>query len=252
MSMLVVFACGKVSDSDPDGGGGRDGNVDGATCPGDEVVCDADGCVDVLTDERHCGDCTTSCTNQQGCLAGDCVDATESCARIKELDPNAIDGPYTHVATGKQFFCDMTRGVQYDQLSLGQYNVAYAGHKLAGLTEMSDPVIQKAFTFLFNHQGGGMITLTPAWTDVNCCIAASAAGGVFLKFGPQYAFPAKFGVAALACNQSLTDAKYSFQRAGVEYAPVPLPADYFTTNPVTTDTTCSTNGNAAFFFKRTP
>ncbi|HEY5935254.1 MAG TPA: hypothetical protein VIU61_11480 [Kofleriaceae bacterium] len=241
VSMTGFLACGKVEVS-----------PDATTCPGDQIECDPDGCVDTLTDERHCGDCTTSCTNQQGCLAGDCVDATESCARIKALDPGATDGPYTHAGTGRPFYCDMARGIQYDQLALGQYNGTYPGYQLAGLTELSDPVIQKAFTFLFNTQGGGMITLTPEWTDVNCCIATTTAGGVFLKFGPNHVFPAKLGLEQLACNQSLTDAKYSFQRAGVEYAPVPLPADYFTTNPVSTDTTCSTAGNPAFFFKRTP
>lgn len=239
--MIGLVACGKVEVT-----------PDALTCPGDQIACDPDGCTDTLTDERHCGDCATACTIQQGCLAGTCVDATESCARIKALDPSATNGPYTHAATGKPFYCDMTRVIQYDELALGQYNSTYPGYQLVTSAELMDPVTQQAFTFLFNTQAGGIITLTPAWTDVNCCIASSAAGGEFLRFGPQHVFPAKYGVDQLACNQPLTDAKYSFQRAGVEYAPVPLPADYFTTNPVTTDATCSTNGNAAFFFKRTP
>jgi hypothetical protein len=249
---ILLFGCGKVSESTSDAAGGRDGNTDGATCPGDEVVCDSDGCVDVLTDERHCGDCTTSCTNQQGCLAGDCVDSTESCARIKALDPNAIDGPYTHVATGKQFFCDMTRGVQYDQLAMGQYNASYPGYQLAGTTELSDPVVQRAFIFLFNHQGGGMITLTPAWTLSNCCFSGNVAGTEWIQFGGTYIFVAKFGAPTLACGESFADPKYSFQHAGADYAPVPLPADYFQIRPVGKDTTCGPGNNPAFFFKRIP
>jgi hypothetical protein len=244
---VVLLGCGKVSGT-PDASGG----IDGATCPGDEVVCDSDGCVEVMTDERHCGDCTTSCTNQQGCLAGDCVDATESCARIKALDPNAIDGPYTHVATGKQFFCDMARGVQYDQLAMGQYDATYPGYQFAGAAELVDPIVQQAFIFLFNHQGGGMVTLTPAWPSTNCCFASKAAGGEWLRFGANLLFVAKFGVPQQACGGTFSDPKYSYQHAGADFPAVPLPADYFQIRPVTTDTTCGNGANPAFFFKRTP
>ncbi|MCA9656629.1 MAG: hypothetical protein H6712_05490 [Myxococcales bacterium] len=35
-------------------------------------MCGAD-CVDLMTDNDHCGDCTKKCNPQQTCIDGDCV-----------------------------------------------------------------------------------------------------------------------------------------------------------------------------------
>jgi len=249
--LSIQAACGKVSNN-PDGGAPNDGRIDGGTCPGDEVICDSDGCTDVVTDERHCGSCTTSCTNQQGCLGATCV---ESCARIKALDPNAIDGPYTHVATGKQFFCDMTHGaIQYDELAIGQYNAAHPGYTIINAAELSDPVIQQAFIWLYNHQGGGLINNTANWTSGNCCITATPAGGIRLQIRGSILFVATFGSPTSGCNTAYPAAKYSYHLATppAEFPGNSLPTDYFATRPATEAAACGDDNNPAFYFKRTP
>ena len=43
--------------------------IDAPACAG--MVCDT-VCYDTMTDEAHCGDCTTACSATQVCLAGNC------------------------------------------------------------------------------------------------------------------------------------------------------------------------------------
>jgi hypothetical protein len=42
-------------------------------CPVQTTYCGADGCVDLLTDERHCGTCPTVCATGATCTAGACA-----------------------------------------------------------------------------------------------------------------------------------------------------------------------------------
>ena len=44
----------------------------GLECFGDTTKCD-DRCVDTQIDASYCGDCDTSCADDQVCVAGDCV-----------------------------------------------------------------------------------------------------------------------------------------------------------------------------------
>ena len=41
-------------------------------CMGSEVICDPDGCVDLMTDYRHCGACDNYCPSEL-CVDGQCV-----------------------------------------------------------------------------------------------------------------------------------------------------------------------------------
>jgi Stigma-specific protein, Stig1 len=250
--VVLVFglaACGTVKE---------DGQlVDAPIVEPDAPACSVaemcDGvCTDLTTDERHCGGCTTSCTNQQGCLAGSCVDATASCTVIRALDPNAISGSYTHEANGTQFFCDMTNNLQYDELGYGQFNVAHAGFEIITGAMLTDPVAQQAFVFLFNHQAGGGILLDPGFTATNCCLTTGA--GVRLVLGGSLLFTAVVGATDFSCGVSHTDPKYTFKRVnGGAVANAPMPADYFTQFPPVDDNAqCADGNNPALFFKRSP
>jgi stigma-specific protein Stig1 len=224
--------------------------IDALVCNAGELVC-GDGCVDPQQDERHCGDCATSCVNQQGCLAGRCVDATASCAVIHQLDPGAPDGPYVHAADGKMFYCDMAGGITYEALAYGRYNATYPGYELISAAALDTVVEQQAFIFLFNSQGGGAINLEVGFMSQNCCFTASAAGAARLAFGGSILQPATAGMNNTVCNATYGDAKYSWIRATASaFAPVPLPVDYFVSFPATDITGCGDANNPGLFFKR--
>jgi hypothetical protein len=73
---LALAACGGGEDAVPDADltpiyDSEPPPIDAAECPG--MVCDS-VCVDTDTDDLHCGDCDTACTqNGSTCTAGDCV-----------------------------------------------------------------------------------------------------------------------------------------------------------------------------------
>jgi hypothetical protein len=48
------------------------GAVDAGTCPSGQMMCST-GCVDTNVNPNHCGDCTTWCQANTGCVAGHCV-----------------------------------------------------------------------------------------------------------------------------------------------------------------------------------
>src|SRR5438477_5579639 len=101
-------------------------------CSPTKLACSL-SCIDPMTDHGHCGACDIGCTDPEDCVSGHCADATASCFAIKQFNPAAMDGPYTHKLDGKMFYCDMTHGMQYDELGYGQYNVAHAGYDLVSL-----------------------------------------------------------------------------------------------------------------------
>lgn len=226
------------------------GPIDALSCTPAETICDG-SCVDTLSDEQHCGDCTTSCGPTQGCLTGLCVDATASCAIIRALDPTAGNGVYTHEADGAQFFCDMTHGaITYEELAFAQHDAPHPGYQMAGVSDLNDPVIQAAFVWLYNH-GGGATNLTPGWVSTNCCFKGADTGLNVLALGDSIVFPAQLGADVINCNGPYNDLKYRFWIATPNlYAPVPLPDNFFQTYPASSQANCSNEQNPAFFFRR--
>jgi stigma-specific protein Stig1 len=245
--LLTCLACGSVIS--PKAG---DAASDGPACQSNQLECD-NTCIDPMSDNLHCGDCGTACTATTACSLGHCIDPTASCQTIHALDPTKPNGPYTHAADGKQFYCDMTDGVvQYDELGFGPYNAAVPGFTIVNAADLQNPVIQKAFIWLFNHQNGGGITLT-TFSSANCCWTSSAAGGVRLEFGASLLFIAIQGTET--CGVSYTTGQLiSFERVNVtprDFAPNPLPDDYFARNPATdVSGICGDSNNPAYFFKR--
>ncbi len=76
--------CDPLEGAIPEVCDGNDNDCDGTPDDDDEVArvgcaegtdCCGGGCVDVLENPEHCGDCETTCTDDELCLAGDCVPA---------------------------------------------------------------------------------------------------------------------------------------------------------------------------------
>lgn len=251
--LLSCLACGSVATTHGDDAGHNDdAGAGGVTCQSNQLVCD-NTCVDPKSDNQHCGDCTTACAPTMACSLGHCIDPTASCQAIHVLDPSKPDGPYTHAADGTQFYCDMTDGVvQYDELGFAAYNAVNPGFTIVTAADLQNPVIQKAFIWLFNHQNGGGITLT-AFSSSNCCWTSSALGGTRLEFGASLIFSVVQGVEHCGAAFSVGDL-VSFERANPtprEIAPNPLPADYFMQHPATdVSGICTDGNNPAYFFKR--
>jgi hypothetical protein len=255
VAAVICASCGSVSDSiDAAGIDAPEGNPDAPGCSASETLCGS-LCTDTDTDEAHCGDCITACDATEGCLGGTCVDATSSCAVIKALDPSAPDGPYTHEADGTQYYCDMTHGaIMYEELGFGQSSVPHAGFDIVGVADLTDPVIQQAFIWLYNHQGG--LRLLAPWTSTNCCFVASTSQTDHLKMGGEnIVFPARVGSDDTACNDDPVYAdplyRFSIPAIGV-YPPIPMPTNFFQTYPVTSGPYCGSGDNPAAFFLRHP
>ncbi|HUJ61451.1 MAG TPA: hypothetical protein VLX92_23260 [Kofleriaceae bacterium] len=257
--LALVTGCGQVNKVRPDARAGSDQMdarpIDALACTGsDMMLCDQQ-CIDTSSDDNHCGTCTTSCSAQQGCFQSSCIDATASCQAILELDPGAQSGPYTHVADGSQFYCDMTKGlnggpppIQYDRLAMGQYNASYPGYSIIDASVLGDAGAQQAFVFLFDRDGG--IPALATWTATNVCITTTAAGGTRLTFGNSLLFPGQAGmtVAAYTANALYTPALVNLTP---ELFPAPpLPATFFQSYPPSSEANCADGANPALFFQR--
>lgn len=177
-----------------------------------------------------------------------------SCAEILAADPSARDGIYSiHRTTGSiQVFCDMTHGgVTYEQAAFGSSFSSYPGYSLITTSELNDPVIQRAFTLLFNLQGSALINIDSTFTSNNCCIKAADSGpGSYLKLGGHYIYPENTD-GSIQCNPNYPAPSYRFVFGdNFEVPPSPLPDDFFATHPATTGPACSDGNNPGWFFKR--
>jgi hypothetical protein len=81
-----------------------------ATCDGGSTLCGAE-CVDVASDDAHCGGCGMACPAAHACQTGRCVPMT--CAAVLAVAPSSLDGVYTIDPDGRGpgaafgAFCDM-------------------------------------------------------------------------------------------------------------------------------------------------
>jgi hypothetical protein len=250
--VITLAGCGEVLKAGHDAApsdAAADTAIDGSpVCSAPMMMCGA-ACIDVMTDEQHCGSCTKQCQSTEGCAAGSCIDATASCVNIQMLDPNAASGPYTHSADRTTFFCDMTKtpAVQYDGLAMGRFNGTYSGYSIIDATQLQDAAIQAAFIYWFNRQGGfpALETFSPG----NVCTTIST--GVRLAFGNSLLFPYANGntPTAYTANSIYTEDLVSKNPAVIMAAP--LDPQFFTMNPPSTITNqCSDVMNPALFFKK--
>ena len=214
-------------------------------CGADEMACSG-LCANVMTSETYCGNCTTSCAPNQGCVAGACVPNFTNCARIKEVDPAAADGLYTNPNTGVFFYCDFAGSNTYDDFRLGVFSTTPAGYTLARATDFQDPVFASAFIAFFNRLGG--LRANATFTAGNCCMTTIA--GSRLQFGAQFVFPG-VGTAATSCAFNFTvDAVYTLSRNQSSMYISVLPPDYFTVNAPGELAGCTDGTNPAIFYKR--
>jgi sugar lactone lactonase YvrE len=184
----------------------------------------------------------------------DVEDQLASCAAILAANPMAPDGVYTISPAGTpiQVFCDMTRGgVTYEQLAFGNSFSSYEGYSLISTSELNDPVLQQAFTALFNQQGSAMINIDNTFISANCCIKAADSGpNSFLHLGGHIVFPASVDN-SIQCLPQYPDPSYRFAFGDTfEVSPTPLPADFLSTHPATTAPICGDDNNPGWFFKR--
>ena len=241
---LLTCACGEVVKTGDAGMidvAGPDTPIPPLMCGTGEMNCN-NSCANVMTSELYCGNCTTQCSPTQGCLNGSCVPANTSCARVKELDPTATDGGYRNPNNGLAFYCDYTARKQWE-FGLGQYNVGYAGYTI--MTSGSfDAATKVAFIAYYNYVGG--LQTIQAFTSGLCCVTQP--NNNELNFGGNYISLAQNG--ANACNINYNGV-YQIMRAQSTVWPPPLPADFFTTNPVGEAANCGDMNNIGFFFKVT-
>jgi hypothetical protein len=240
---LAAAGCGKVA-AKPDGPP-VDVLQDSLTCTSPKLACGA-SCSDVMTDTMNCGACGTACQAAgELCSAGNCVDFLSSCATLKQAQmPSAL---YTLVDTST-VFCNMEDNMTYEAIMFGQYNVAVPGYDLISDTDLQNVTLQNAFVAIYNHQGGAKL-LAP-WTSTNCCFKFDASLNE-IEFGTNYLSPfTTAGVAACSPSPTYADPVYRFGIGQSVVTPVPLAADFFTTNPVTVHDACGEGSNPAFFWKR--
>jgi len=241
---MSICACGdvqKVPDASVIDAYAPDSPAEALTCNSGEMVCNG-ACANVQTSELYCGNCTTQCSPTQGCLNGSCVPANTSCQRVKDLDPNAMDGAYRNVNNGQVFYCDFAGRKQYE-FGIGQYNVNYFGYTI--MTVASFDQATKVAFIGFNNVVGGLPTIAP-FTSGLCCITQP--NNLELNFGGTYLSLAQNG--SNACNINYNGV-YQIMKGQQTVYPLPFPADFFDTNPVTEAASCGDTNNIGIFMKTT-
>jgi hypothetical protein len=248
--VVCVAGCGEVVKATHDAA--IDAEVpqgsDAAVCAAPMMMCGT-ACLDVTTDEQHCGSCTKQCLSNEGCAAGSCIDATASCVNIQMLDPNAASGPYTHTADNTTFFCDMTKqpAVQYDGLAMGRYNATYQGYSIIDATQLQDATVQAAFIYWFNRQNG--FPALETWQAGNVC--TSIANGMRLTFGGSLLFPAVNGSTSNSYTANTIYSEDLVNKMPALIMAAPIDASFFTANPPAINTSqCSDSNNPGLYFKK--
>jgi hypothetical protein len=165
------------------------------------------------------------------------VNATDSCAIIKMVDPGAQDGVYT--SRGAMVFCDMATGTTYEEVGWGQFDVAPpAGYALIHAADLQPTAAQNAFIALYNLQGGAK-TIAP-WQSNNCCVTVAPL--TRLKYD---------GNAILTGNGKCNvPGGYVDPVYQLSIAPTPpVPANFFSAHAVSEGTGCGDGKNPGLFFK---
>jgi Cadherin-like domain len=196
------------------------------------------------TVEVACSDSQSDAIQSQVVLIGEPI--SDSCLEELTVNPGATDGVY-NIDMGSgiiEVYCDMTGGGwTYLDLGMGNHTVNYADWDLLESTDLQNIRIQNMFIWAYNRSG--LTNLNPGWNSGNCCFYGS--GTTFMAFGGVYLYP-NYVNGSSNCNSTYSDTSYWFYKNGTETPP--LPANYFTINPVSTSTSCGINNNPGFFAKR--
>jgi hypothetical protein len=238
---VALLACGEVNKL-PDAGAPdayAPDSPSSAMCMPGEMSCNG-VCADLMTSEQYCGNCNTQCPTTQGCLNGACVANYTDCARIKDIDPMASDGLYTHPTTGAFYFCDMTNRVQYSALSTILFTTTLpANYTQVRAADLASPVGSKAFTSLYNNQNG--IPTQSMFMIGNCCIKVSA--GIFMLLDGGW-------MGTNPC-QATMNGTFRVSENGTA-VPQPLPENHFTLNIPTEGATgsCGDNTNPMLVWQK--
>jgi hypothetical protein len=216
--LVVLAACGEGGESALDASATDAATVDGAVSDG----AVSDGSVDAVPTDAA---------------------PASACAQLHAQNPSAPSGAY---GTPPSYYCDM-RGpvVEYDELATGLYSGAYPAYSIISGTSLQDTVVQAAYIWLFNHQGG-MIAID-TWTIGNVCMGTSADGTQRLALGATNVALAEVSGQFFA-HDIVQGTRYVLH-TGSPNDP-PLAADFFTTNPPSDTSVCGADNNAAMFFVR--
>jgi hypothetical protein len=227
------------------------------SCPAPTVSCNG-VCTNTSYDPKNCGQCGKSYTSTQACAGGVCValGVLSSCQQILAGNPSATDGPY-QINKGQgpiDVYCDMGGGgITYEAFAFGQHDKTYAGYGLLSVALLNTTVVQNAFIYLVNKQGG-LINIDVGFQSNNCCIKAAEHLNKteYLALGAGvYLYPAQPGTTSFDCNPSggYVAPLWGWYRNSGEYATFPLPAGYFTTRTPGTTYQCSNASNPGWFVK---
>ena len=206
------------------------------------------------------GQPVTQCMNGDSCYPPSCTiqndnDCTTSCLGILQSNPSATDGPYQILENMVMVnvYCDMTHGgVTYRELAFGNHLGSYTSYTKISVADLQDPVIQQAFIYLYNLQGGALNNLDTTFMTGNCCIklAEHLNQNQFLQLGSSYIYPATVQNVQF-CNTNYPDPQYRFWLAvTAQMSPVTMPTNYFQLNPATTSTACSNSSNPGWFWRK--
>lgn len=254
LALSSAAACGNVAvkaDANADAP-----DPDALVCTAPQLACGST-CVNPMTDVEHCGACDVACVNGVDCLGGHCTDTTASCFAIKQFNPAATDGPYTHKLDGTKFYCDMTNMMQYDALALALFTAPPAGFTQVTAADLQNPASAAGFIGIYNLQTG--VTVPTAFSSTNCCLKndLTPAGTVMLFLAGMDVYPALNNVKMCSpAGGYLAGTIYQIveapDTAAPNFANAPLPANYFTMFPASATAGCSANANPALFWKRHP
>ena len=220
-------------------------------CAANETMVCNGACVDPMTSEQYCGNCTTQCNPTQGCIGGTCLPNFTDCKRVKDTDPMAADGQYTNPNNGNFFFCDFTNNVQIDEFRFDRFDVAPTGFTVVRAADLTG-IIGKAFVGYYNRDHG--IRAQTTFSIGNCCITTIA--GNRLKTGPAGSelptFPA-LGSGMVTCTFSMAaNTVYTISRTQSNGFYDQLPVDFFTTFPPSEGAGCAESTNPAIYVKTHP
>jgi hypothetical protein len=249
MAAALAAGCGNVVKSERAIDAGL---PDALTCAAPERACGGT-CVQVTSNNDHCGDCESKCAVGSTCTTGHCVDNVTTCAQILMVNDQQPSGFYTLI-DGSLIYCDMTTMVGYSSLVMAQWDAGPTGYAIVSAADLQNASEQTAFIQLYNKQGG--LTVPTTFVSGNCCFKNDATTTSMLDIQSDHVFPSAAG--ATQCNPQggyVVGTTYQFE---IQLSATPsfvtnMPPNFFATNPATASSTtiqqCAVANNPAVFWK---
>ncbi|HUS27629.1 MAG TPA: hypothetical protein VMZ53_03950 [Kofleriaceae bacterium] len=242
-AFVLLVGCGDVNKAAPDAPAPDAYEPDAPmACTGGQMLC-MGGCEDVMTSTAHCGSCDKQCGALERCAAGTCK-PFDSCADYKAVNAMLANGIYQSTAKVDSFYCDFTNGQQYDFTLHDFTMMPEADYALMRATDFANTTTAAAFIALYNQRGG--MRPYKAWTSGNCCW--STTGGVRLAWNGSIMFSFQNG--SSACGAYNPASVWQFGQGVSTAAPLPLPANFFTTNTITETAGCGDANNPGIWMRK--